>query len=84
MVLAVFRNKDPKQLYNTGHSAKLNPDHQEKILLILDFLNAIGDITDCRGQFGFHKLKGQRKNEHAMKVSGNYRLTFKWDWPGCI
>jgi proteic killer suppression protein len=79
MAISRFRNKNLKLLYDTGHSSKINPDHHPTLLLILDFLNAIGNISDCRGQFGFHKLKGQRKDEYAMKVSGNYRITFKWD-----
>lgn len=54
MALTKFRNKNLKWLYDTGHSAKINPDHHQTLLLILDFLNAIGQIADCRGQFGFH------------------------------
>ncbi len=79
MAIFGFRDKNLEQLYNTGHSAKINPDHHDKILMILDFLAAIGDISDCWGHYGFHRLKGQRKDEYAMKVSRNYRLTFKWD-----
>ena len=79
MSLTRFRNKNLKWLFNTGHCSKINPDHHSTLLLVFDFLNSIGDISDCRGQFGFHKLKGKRKEEYAMKVSGNFRVTFKWD-----
>lgn len=79
MAITTFRNKNLKWLFDTGHCFKINPDHHHTLLLILDFLNAIGHISDCRSQFGFHKLKGQRKDEYSMKVSGNYRITFKWN-----
>ncbi len=79
MAIRGFKDKRLKELFDTGRSAKIKPAHRNKILLILDFLNAIGDISDCYGHFEFHKLKGQRKDEYAMSVSKNYRITFKWD-----
>lgn len=27
----------------------------------------------------FHALKGQEKGRYAVRVTGNYRLTFAWD-----
>lgn len=47
--------------------------------MILDHLEAIHDLDDCSGVKGFHPLKGERKGTYAMKVTGNYRITFKWD-----
>lgn len=79
MAITSFKDKELEKLFNTGQSAKINPDHQRKVLLILDFLDAMGDISDCFGHFKFHRLKGQRQDEYAMAVSGNYRITFKWD-----
>ncbi len=79
MAIAGFKDKRLAELFNAGQSANINPDHHDKVLLVLDFLNAIGDTSDCFGHYGFHKLKGKRKEECAMEVSGNYRITFKWD-----
>lgn len=79
MAISGFKDKGLKELFNTGRTAKIKADHQDKILLILDFLNAIGDISDCYGQFEFHGLKGKREDEYAMSVSRNYRIVFKWD-----
>jgi proteic killer suppression protein len=31
---------------------------------------------------GFHRLKGNRADTYAVSVSGNWRLTFKWDGEG--
>jgi len=43
----------------------------------LDRAKELRDI-DLPG-FGFHALKGNRKDEFAIKVSGNYRLTFRFE-----
>jgi hypothetical protein len=29
--------------------------------------------------FGFHPLKGDRKGEYAITVTGNYRMTFRFE-----
>lgn len=29
--------------------------------------------------FGFHPLRGNRKGTYAVDVSGNYRLTFRFE-----
>jgi len=74
-----FKHKGLRELFNTGRTAKISDQHHEKAMLILDFLNSIGDISDCAGQYEFHRLKGDRTDEWAMSVSGNYRITFKWN-----
>ncbi|MBI1729665.1 type II toxin-antitoxin system RelE/ParE family toxin [Candidatus Acetothermia bacterium] len=62
-----------------GKTSKIKRAHHKKICEILDFLNAIGELSDCNGQFDSHSLHGVRKDEYAMSVSGNYRVCFKWD-----
>ena len=46
-------------------------------LNVLDRAKELRDL-DLPG-FDFHSLKGDRKGEFAMKVSGNYRLTFGFE-----
>jgi proteic killer suppression protein len=33
---------------------------------------------------GFHALRGNRKGEYAVSVSGNWRLTFGWSGDDAI
>ncbi len=61
MAIAGFKDKGLRELFDTGQSAKINPAQHTRILLILDFLNAIGDVSDCFGHHGFHRLKGKHK-----------------------
>ena len=34
--------------------------------------------------FKFHELKGKRKGIYAVSVSGNWRITFKFDGEGAF
>ena len=51
-------------------------------LLILDRLAAIAGPADCHGVRGVHELKGERKGTYAMSVTGNWRVTFRWQAGG--
>lgn len=73
------RHKGLEECYVTGKTKHIPAAHWKNILYILDHLAAITDIKDCYGVKGFHGLKGDRLGTYAMNVSGNYRLTFKWD-----
>jgi len=79
MAIVKFKHKGLKEIFNLGKTARITKSHHELISLILDFLNAIGNLSDCAGQFGFHRLSGDRAKDYAMRASGNYRITFKWD-----
>ena len=46
-----------------------------QILALLETADSIGDM-DLPG-LNLHELKGQRKGTYAVKVSGNWRVTFK-------
>ena len=51
-----------------------------KLIRILAALEAAKslDELDAPG-WGLHKLKGILKNYYALKVSGNWRLTFRFE-----
>ncbi len=73
-----FKHKELKRLFETGHTSGVNPQHVErlrKILALLETAESIGDM-DLPG-LNLHNLKGNRKNTLAVKVSENWRVTFK-------
>jgi len=73
-----FKHKGLKRLFEKGHTSGVNPQHVEhlrKILALLETAESIGDM-DLPG-LNLHNLKGKRKNSLAVKVSGNWRVTFK-------
>lgn len=68
-----------KQLFETGRSGKVAKGLSDNAPLILDHLDAISDLTDCEGVKDFHPLKGDRKGQYSMHVSGNWCITFTFD-----
>ena len=79
MAIAGFRHKGLRELFQAGRSGKVGKPLQKAALLILDRLNAIAAPADCQGVRGFHELKGERKGTFAMRVTGNWRITFRWE-----
>lgn len=78
MPIRSIRSKAVEELFARGSSKRIAKPQWRKIMLILDFLDGIVDLTDCQGVMGFHALKGDRAGTYAMTVTANWRLTFKW------
>lgn len=73
------RHKGLKELYSTEHTTKIGARYIDNVWVILDLLEDLADINDCKGTKNFHELKGARKGTYSMHVTGNYCITFKWD-----
>ena len=53
---------------------------KRRILIRLNVLDRAKELRDLNlPGFDFHSLRGDRKGEFAVKVSGNYRLTFRFE-----
>jgi proteic killer suppression protein len=66
------------QLFESGIPAGVNPQHAprlRKILALLETAETLNDM-DLPG-LHLHELKGERKGTWSLKVSGNWRVTFK-------
>lgn len=75
-----IKHRGLKKLYETGKSRGLPPAHVEileEILSLLDTADKPGNLA--LPGYGLHPLKGDRKGEWAVKVSGNWRVTFRFD-----
>jgi len=73
-----FHHKGLKRLFETGQASGVNSQHVErlrKILALLETSETLDDM-DLPG-LNLHNLKGKRKDTLAVKVSGNWRVTFK-------
>ena len=75
-----FRHRGLKALYDTGRSAKVAPAHVAKLLRILTALDrsAGPEGVDLPG-FRLHPLKGDLKGHFAVMLSGNWRVTFRFE-----
>ena len=73
-----FRHKGLRKLFESGLASGVQAQHGTRlrqILALLETADSIGDM-DLPG-LSLHELKGQRKGTHAVKVSGNWRVTFR-------
>ena len=79
MVLS-FKHRGLRVLYNGRGSRRLAPDHTPKlirILAVLDQSRAPQDM-DIPG-FRLHPLSGELRGHYAVSVSGNCRVTFRFE-----
>ena len=75
-----FRHRGLKRLYERDDRSGVNAAHAtrlERILTLLDVAQRPADI-DLPG-YRLHPLKGERKGEWSVSVSGNWRVTFRFD-----
>ena len=58
----------------------LNPRHVGLIKRVLDLLNDAAKVEELNiPGYGLYPLKGDRKGEWSMKVSGNWRIIFRFE-----
>ena len=79
MILS-FKHKGLKQLFEEDDTRKVKQDHVKRLARILAALDAAGspEQLDAPG-WGLHKLKGELKEFYAVKVSGNWRVIFRFE-----
>ena len=72
-----FRHKGLEKFFTTGTKSGIQAQHAERLRVILGPLSAATAPTDMNlPGLDLHQLKGDRKGAWAVKVSGNWRLTF--------
>lgn len=75
-----FAHKGLERFYRTGSVAGIQPEHARRLRLILSNLDQAmepGDM-DLPG-LRLHPLKGDREGIWAVQVSGNWRVTFRFN-----
>ena len=78
-----FKHKGLQRYFEKGSSSGIQTNHARKLriqLAALDTSKSIEDM-DLPG-FQLHQLKGARAGTWAISVSGNWRLTFKFEESG--
>ena len=74
-----FKHKGLENFFYTGNKKGIRPEHADKISRILYRLNAANDIVDMNFPGShLHKLSGRLKDHFSVRVSGNWRIFFKF------
>jgi proteic killer suppression protein len=76
-VVRSFKHKGLEKFFSTGSKVGIQAQHAERLRVILGRLSASIAPQDMSlpGLY-LHQLKGARKGTWAVKVSGNWRITF--------
>ena len=75
-----FRHRGLKRMYERHDRSGVNAEHVarlERILTLLDVAQRPADVD--LPSYRLHPLKGDRKGEWSVSVSGNWRVTFRFD-----
>jgi proteic killer suppression protein len=79
-VIRSFQHKGLKIFFETGSKAGIQAKHAERLSLQLGLLNVATSPQqmDVPG-FYLHPLKGSRQELWSIRVSANWRVTFRFE-----
>ena len=79
-MIASFKHRGLKKLYDDDDHRGLSTAHVEKIKRILARLDETVEVRNMAlPGFGLHRLKGKLSGMWAVSVSGNWRIVFRFD-----
>ena len=78
-MIKYFIHKGLEDLFYDGTHKGIQARHASKLVAILDRLDAANEIKDMNYPgSGLHLLLPKKKGRWAIKISGNWRLTFEF------
>jgi len=80
-----FRHRGLEKFFEAGSKAGIQPKHADKLRLQLFALDNAKRPEDMNAPgWRLHRLAGHLKDHWAISVSGNWRLTFKFEGEDAI
>ena len=80
MAILRFRHKGLERFFTTGSTAGIQAKHRDRLRLILGRLAVAREPRDMDlPGLVLHPLKGTRRGTWAVRVSGNWRVTFSFN-----
>jgi len=84
-VIKGFRHRGLEKFFEAGSKAGIQPKHADKLRLQLFALDNAKRPEDMNAPgWRLHRLAGHLKDHWAISVSGNWRLTFKFEGEDAI
>lgn len=79
-MIQTFKNKVLENFFKENINKGVPPNLEKKIRIRLEVIDSALVIEDIRlPGYDLHELKGDRKGTWSIKVSGNWRITFKFE-----
>jgi proteic killer suppression protein len=74
-----FRHRGVERFYQSGNTSGINAQHAEKLRRFLTALDISAEPDDMKLPGArLHQLRGDRKGQWPVLVSGNWRLVFRF------
>lgn len=74
-----FVHKGLKKFYETSSKAGIQPNHVNRLRLILSLLDTAQSADDLLlPNLRLHELQGERNGVWSVWVNGNWRITFRF------
>jgi len=75
-----WKQKDLKDLFLTGSKKGIRPDMTDRLRRRLDVLDAANFLKAFSlPGFRLHPLNGAMKGKYSIRVTGSWRLTFRFE-----
>ena len=82
MAIVGFRHKGLERSFSRGSTAGIQNQHAKRLRLVLGRLSVAKEPRDMGlPGLGLHPLKGDRHGTWAVRISGNWRVTFRFSGP---
>jgi proteic killer suppression protein len=79
-VIKSFRHRGIEKFFMTGSKAGIQPQQAVRLRILLTTLNLAASPVDMnREGWGWHPLKSPLNGHWAVKINGNWRVTFAFD-----
>lgn len=78
-MIGSIRHKGLKRLYEEGDARNIGANMRQRATEILSILDAAETIDEANiPGYRLHSLTGDRQGYWSMKVTGNWRITFRF------
>ena len=75
-----FKDKPLEKLFKENFSKGVSKNLEKRIRTRLEAIDSASIIADLKlPGYNLHELKGDRKGTWAIKISGNWRITFRFE-----
>jgi proteic killer suppression protein len=79
-VIRTFAHKGLERLFREGSLRGIQPRHGQRLVDILARIHSATDLEDLRApDLRLHRLKGALHEHWSIRVSGNWRVTFRFN-----
>jgi proteic killer suppression protein len=84
-MIRTFQHRGLERFFETGDRRGILAKSEARIERLLDRLDAATKPEDMNiPGYKFHRLSGDRKDTYAVTVTGNWRITFRFDGEDAI